>query len=62
MDILAKGKRSSHLFNPEPDDQLQEILKGSKFEDNKLPPFIAWQLNSVCNSGCLHCLLGGKVK
>jgi hypothetical protein len=62
MDIVAEGKRLSRLFNPEPDDQLREILKGSEFEKYNLRLFIAWQLNSVCNSGCLHCFLGGQVK
>ncbi len=45
----------SRLTNPGPDDQLREILKGSDFDDYRSPLFIAWQLNSACNLGCLHC-------
>ncbi len=55
MDIVAEDKKLSRLTNPGPDDQLREILKGSDFEDYKSPLFIAWQLNSACNLGCLHC-------
>ena len=55
MDIVAEGKKLSRLTNPGPDDQLREILEGSDFEDYKSPLFIAWQLNSACNLGCLHC-------
>lgn len=55
MDIVVEDKKLSRLTNPGPDDQLREILKGSDFEDYKSPLFIAWQLNSACNLGCLHC-------
>ena len=55
MDIVTEGKKLSRLTNPGPDDQLREILEGSDFEDYKSPLFIAWQLNSACNLGCLHC-------
>ncbi len=55
MDILAEDKKLSRLTNPGPDDQLRQILQGSDFEDYKSPLFIAWQLNSACNLGCLHC-------
>ncbi len=55
MDIVAEGKKLSRLTNPGPDDQLRELLEGSDFEDYKSPLFIAWQLNSACNLGCLHC-------
>lgn len=55
MDILTEDKKLSRLTNPGPDDKLREILKGSDFEDYKSPLFIAWQLNSACNLGCLHC-------
>lgn len=30
-------------------------LIGEKFEDYSSPLFIAWQINSECNLGCLHC-------
>ncbi len=55
MDIVVEDKKLSRLTNPGPDDQLREVLKGSDFEDYKSPLFIAWQLNSACNLGCLHC-------
>ncbi|MBW7990415.1 MAG: radical SAM protein [Planctomycetes bacterium] len=55
MDIVVEGKKLSRLTNPGPDDKLREILQGSDFEDYKSPLFIAWQLNSACNLGCLHC-------
>jgi MoaA/NifB/PqqE/SkfB family radical SAM enzyme len=55
MDILAEDKNLSRLTNPGPDDQLRAILKGSSFDDYDSPLFIAWQLNSACNLGCLHC-------
>ncbi len=55
MDIVAEDKKLSRLTNPGPDDQLRTIMSGSDFEDYKSPLFIAWQLNSACNLGCLHC-------
>jgi MoaA/NifB/PqqE/SkfB family radical SAM enzyme len=55
VDILAEDKKLSRLTNPGPDDELRAILKGSNFDDYKSPLFIAWQLNSACNLGCLHC-------
>lgn len=29
--------------------------RGENFEDYDSPLFIAWQINSACNLGCLHC-------
>ena len=55
MDIVTEDKNLSRLTNPGPDDQLRAMLEGSGFEDYKSPLFIAWQLNSACNLGCLHC-------
>ena len=55
MDIVTEDKNLSRLTNPGPDDQLRQVLAGSEFEDYKSPLFIAWQLNAVCNLGCLHC-------
>lgn len=55
MDTAVGDKKIARLTNPGPDDQLMEILKGSDFEDYKSPLFIAWQINSACNLGCLHC-------
>lgn len=55
MAIKEKNKNLSRLTNPGPDEQLRQILAGSEFEDYKSPLFIAWQLNSACNLGCLHC-------
>lgn len=55
MDILTEDKKSRRLTNPESDDPLRAILEGSNFDDYSSPLFIAWQLNSACNLGCLHC-------
>ncbi|MHC4075387.1 MAG: radical SAM protein [Planctomycetota bacterium] len=55
MNTAAEGKKLSRLTNPGPDAELQKILEGSNFEDYKSPLFIAWQINSACNLGCLHC-------
>lgn len=55
MSNVAEDKKLTRLTNPGPDDQLQEVFKGSGFEDYESPLFIAWQLNSACNLGCLHC-------
>jgi len=55
MDIVTEDKKLSRLTNPGPDDELRAILKGSNFDDYNSPLFIAWQINSVCNLGCLHC-------
>jgi MoaA/NifB/PqqE/SkfB family radical SAM enzyme len=55
MDIVTDEKKLSRLTNPGPDNELRTILNGSNFEDYNAPLFIAWQLNSACNLGCLHC-------
>ncbi len=55
MANVVEDKNLSRLTNPGPDDQLRQVLAGSEFEDYKSPLFIAWQLNSACNLGCLHC-------
>jgi MoaA/NifB/PqqE/SkfB family radical SAM enzyme len=55
MDIVAEHKKLCRLTNSEPDNDSRTILKGSNFDDYKSPLFIAWQLNSACNLGCLHC-------
>ena len=55
MGSVTEDKNLSRLTNPGPDDQLRKVLAGSEFEDYKSPLFIAWQLNAVCNLGCLHC-------
>ncbi len=55
MGSVVEDKNLSRLTNPGPDDQLRQVLAGSEFEDYKSPLFIAWQLNAVCNLGCLHC-------
>ncbi len=55
MDTLAKNQKLSRLTNPGPDDELRKMLEGDNFDDYKSPLFIAWQLNSFCNLGCLHC-------
>jgi MoaA/NifB/PqqE/SkfB family radical SAM enzyme len=55
MGSVVENNNLSRLTNPGPDDQLRQVLAGSEFEDYKSPLFIAWQLNSACNLGCLHC-------
>lgn len=55
MDIAAEDKKLSRLTNSGPDNRLRAILKGSSFDDYDSPLFIAWQINSACNLGCLHC-------
>lgn len=30
-------------------------MPGENFDDFRAPLFLAWQINSVCNLGCLHC-------
>lgn len=55
MDIVTEDKKLSRLTNPGPDEKLRAILQGSNFDDYQSPLFIAWQLNAVCNLGCLHC-------
>ncbi|MHC4602683.1 MAG: radical SAM protein [Planctomycetota bacterium] len=55
MDIVVGDNKLSRLTNAGPDDELRAILEGSTFDDYDSPLFIAWQLNSACNLGCLHC-------
>ncbi|MCK5174540.1 MAG: radical SAM protein [Planctomycetes bacterium] len=56
MDTVVEGNNLVRLTNPGPDDQLRGVLEaGGDFEDYRSPLFIAWQLNSACNLGCLHC-------
>ena len=55
MDTTTQSKPLSRLTNPGPDDELRAALGGAKFEDYEAPLFIAWQINSACNLGCLHC-------
>lgn len=30
-------------------------MTGDSFDDFRAPLFLAWQINSVCNLGCMHC-------
>ena len=55
MDIVAEGKDLNRLTNPGPDNELRAMFEGTRFEDYESPLFIAWQINSACNLGCLHC-------
>jgi MoaA/NifB/PqqE/SkfB family radical SAM enzyme len=34
---------------------LKTTIQGMSFEDYNAPLFVAWQINSECNLGCLHC-------
>jgi MoaA/NifB/PqqE/SkfB family radical SAM enzyme len=55
MDIVAEDKKLNRLTNAGLDDELRTVLRGSHFDDYDSPLFIAWQINSACNLGCLHC-------
>ena len=55
MSIVTEDKKSNRSTNTQPDNQLQAMQAGSNFDDYDSPLFIAWQLNSACNLGCLHC-------
>jgi sulfatase maturation enzyme AslB (radical SAM superfamily) len=55
MDTAVEDNKLSRLTNVGPDDELRAILAGSNFDDYTSPLFVAWQLNSACNLGCLHC-------
>lgn len=59
MNIEARTERS---INSTIEDNLIEgagelktAIEGMSFEDYKAPLFVAWQINSECNLGCLHC-------
>jgi len=59
MNIEARTERS---INSTIEDNVMELAGGLKtatggmsFEDYKAPLFVAWQINSECNLGCLHC-------
>jgi MoaA/NifB/PqqE/SkfB family radical SAM enzyme len=55
MDTVTEDAKVSRLTNVGPDDELRAAMQGSNFDDYQSPLFIAWQLNSACNLGCLHC-------
>lgn len=55
MNITTDDKKPGRLTKPGLDDELRAVLHGSNFLDYDAPLFIAWQLNSACNLGCLHC-------
>jgi len=55
MDILTKKKKLSHSTNSMLKSKTGSTPEGSNFNDYSSPLFIAWQLNSACNLGCLHC-------
>lgn len=59
MNIEARTQRS---INSAIEDNVMELagvkksaVEGASFEDYKAPLFVAWQINSECNLGCLHC-------
>ncbi len=35
--------------------EIKKAIEGTRVEDYKAPLFVAWQINSECNLGCLHC-------
>jgi len=55
VDTLAEDKNLVRLTNPGPDDELRQAVRGANCDDYQSPLFIAWQINSACNLGCLHC-------
>lgn len=55
MNVSTEGKAVNGLSVSKAGEELVAVLAGEKFEDYLAPLFIAWQLNSECNLGCLHC-------
>lgn len=51
MNIEARTEKSLNANH----DILKAAGEGTRFEDYKAPLFVAWQINSECNLGCLHC-------
>lgn len=51
MNIEARTEKSLNANR----DILTATEEGARFEDYKAPLFVAWQINSKCNLGCLHC-------
>jgi len=55
MDIGAKDASLIASAGVQRDDEFPAMPEGGNFEDYQSPLFIAWQINSACNLGCLHC-------
>jgi len=59
MNIEARTERSINSAiednGMESAEELKTTIAGMRFEDYKAPLFVAWQINSECNLGCLHC-------
>ncbi len=51
MNIEARTEKSLNTTI----DVLKAAGEGTRFEDYNAPLFVAWQINSECNLGCLHC-------
>lgn len=51
MNIEARTEKSLNATI----DILKVAEEGERFEDYSAPLFVAWQINSKCNLGCLHC-------
>ena len=51
MNIEARTEKSLNANH----DILKAAKVGMRFEDYKAPLFVAWQIDSECNLGCLHC-------
>ena len=51
MNIEARTEKSLNATI----DILKAVEEGTRFEDYRAPLFVAWQINSECNLGCLHC-------
>lgn len=55
MNIEARTERSINSAIEDNVTGLKQTIEGMSFEDYKAPLFVAWQINSECNLGCLHC-------
>lgn len=51
MNLEARTEKSLNANR----DILKVAEGGRRFEDYSAPLFVAWQINSECNLGCLHC-------
>jgi MoaA/NifB/PqqE/SkfB family radical SAM enzyme len=52
MDIVAEDRTLSGVSA---EDEADVDFRGASFDDYGSPLFFAWQINSACNLGCLHC-------
>jgi len=55
MGIVAQDRKPSRPAETASEGEPQAGFGGASFEDYDSPLFFAWQINSACNLGCLHC-------